>query len=129
MIKTTCSGRCWPSSGFSYERMVCCTFKLSVVALFFQRRLLVRYWDYRNSLFSFNVTLHLLHLPFLLRLRILNINLYNITGSLILRAEIPRRLKLLSFGSVITLIGVVKGEKHAVGCECVRADVAIGNSL
>jgi len=56
------------------------------------------------------------------------INLYNIIGSLILRPEIPRRLKLLSLGSVITLIGVVKEEKHAVWCECARADVAVGNS-
>jgi len=48
--------------------------------------------------------------PSLSRLRILITNLYNIIGSLILRAEILRRLKLLSLGSVITLIGVVKGE-------------------
>ena len=94
----------------------------------FKRRLLVRYFDDRNSLFSFNITLDLLHLHFLLRLCILTINLYNIIGSLILGAEIARRLKLLSLGSVITLIGVVKGEKHAVGCDCVRADVPVGDS-
>lgn len=59
---------------------------------------------------------------------ILTINLYITIGSLILCAEISRRLKLISLGSVITLIGVVTGEKRAVGFERVRADVAIGNS-
>jgi hypothetical protein len=57
----------------------------------FKRRLLVRYFDDRNSLFSFNITLDLLNLHFLLRLCILTINLYNIIGSLTLGAEIARR--------------------------------------
>jgi len=65
---------------------------------------------------------------FRLGLCILVINLYIIIGSLILCAEISRRLKLVSLGSVITLIGVVTGEKRAVWFERVRADVAIGNS-
>jgi hypothetical protein len=65
---------------------------------------------------------------FRIGLCILIINLYIIIGSLILSAEISRPLKLLSLGSVITLIGVVTGEKHAVGFERVRADVALGNS-
>jgi hypothetical protein len=79
-------------------------------------------------LFSFNITMELMRLHFRLGLCISIISLYIIIGSLILRAEISRRLKVLSPGSVITLIGVVKGEKHAVGFERVRADVAVGNS-
>ena len=93
----------------------------------FKRRLLFTYFDDRN-LFIFNVTVVLLHLHFRLGPCIVIINLYIVVGSLILRAEISRQLKPLSHGSVITLIGVVTGEKHAVGFERVRADVAVGNS-
>jgi hypothetical protein len=85
------------------------------------------YFDDRNCLFDFHLTLELLRLHFRLDICILIISLCIIIGWLILGAAISRRLKQ-SLGSVITLIGVVKGEKRAAGFERVRADLAVRNS-